>query len=39
MVKKSMDAVDYAYENGSNILTIKKKIQSGEKGHGGQGAP
>ena len=27
MVKKSMDAVDYAYENGSNVLTIKKSIQ------------
>lgn len=26
MVKKSMDAVDYAYEDGKNILTIKKKI-------------
>lgn len=26
MVKKSMDAVDYVYENGSNILTIKKTI-------------
>ncbi len=26
MVKKSMDAVDYAYENGKNILTIKKNI-------------
>lgn len=27
MVKKSMDAVDYAYEEGKNILTIKKSIQ------------
>ena len=27
MVKKSMDAVDYTYENGSNILTIKKSIE------------
>ena len=27
MVKKSMDAVDYIYENGSNILTIKKSIE------------
>ena len=26
MVKKSMDAVDYAYEGGKNILTIKKSI-------------
>ena len=26
MVKKSMDAVDYTYENGKNILTIKKSI-------------
>ena len=26
MVKKSMDAVDYAYENGSNVLTIKQSI-------------
>ena len=26
MVKKSMDAVDYAYEDGKNILTIKKSI-------------
>ena len=26
MVKKSMDAVDYTYENGSNVFTIKKKI-------------
>lgn len=26
MVKKSMDAVDYTYENGKNILTIKKHI-------------
>ena len=26
MVKKSMDAVDYAYENGRNVLTIKKTI-------------
>ena len=29
MVKKSMDAVDYAYEDGKNILTIKKNIQLG----------
>lgn len=27
MVKKSMDAVDYAYENGKNILTIRKSIE------------
>ena len=26
MVKKSMDAVSYAYEDGKNILTIKKKL-------------
>lgn len=26
MVKKSMDAVDYSYEDGKNILTIKKSI-------------
>ena len=26
MVKKSMDAVDYTYEGGKNILTIKKSI-------------
>ena len=26
MVKKSMDAVDYAYEDGKNVLTIKKSI-------------
>ena len=26
MVKKSMDAVDYAYQDGRNILTIKKSI-------------
>ena len=26
MVKKSMDAVDYAYKDGKNILTIKKII-------------
>ena len=24
MVKKSMDAVDYRYENGENILTLTK---------------
>ena len=27
MVKKSMDAVDYSYEDGTNILTIKKNIR------------
>ena len=27
MVKKSMDEVGYAYENGSNILTITKKLE------------
>ena len=26
MVKKSMDTVDYAYEDGKNTLTIKKSI-------------
>ena len=26
LVKKSMDAVTYSYENGQNILTIRKKI-------------
>ena len=26
MVKKSMDAVEYNYEDGKNILTIKKNI-------------
>ena len=26
MVKKSMDAIDYKYSNGQNILTIKKDI-------------
>lgn len=26
MVKKSMDQVDYAYEDGKNILTIKKVL-------------
>lgn len=26
MVKKSMDQVDYAYENGRNILTIRKEL-------------
>lgn len=28
MVKKSMDVVDYTYEDGKNILTIKKNIQA-----------
>lgn len=27
MVKKSMDHVDYSYEEGKNILTIQKNIQ------------
>ena len=27
MVKKSMDDVLYRYENGENILTIRKKLQ------------
>lgn len=29
MVKKSMDAVDYTYEDGKNILTIQKSIHAG----------
>lgn len=29
MVKKSMDTVDYAYEDGKNVLTIQKNIQAG----------
>jgi len=28
MVKKSMDEITYRYENGQNILTIRKKIGS-----------
>ena len=28
MVKKSMDEVTYRYENGSNILSIRKKLRS-----------
>lgn len=28
MVKKSMDAVDYQYEGGKNVLTIQKNIQT-----------
>lgn len=28
IVKKSMDAVDYEYKDGKNILTIKKKFNS-----------
>lgn len=27
LIKKIMDQVDYAYENGKNILTIKKEIK------------
>ena len=27
LVKKTMDQVNYAYENGKNILTIKKEIE------------
>ena len=26
MVKKSMDEVEYRYENGKNVVTIKKRI-------------
>lgn len=29
MVKKNMDQVDYAYEDGKNILTIKKRLNAG----------
>ena len=28
MVKKSMDEIAYRYENGSNILSIRKKLRS-----------
>ena len=28
MVKKSMDEITYRYENGSNILSIRKKLKS-----------
>lgn len=28
IVKKSMDAVDYEYKNGKNILTIKKRFDA-----------
>lgn len=31
MVKKSMDEVDYHYENGQNILTLRKKIAGDSK--------
>ena len=31
MVKKSMDAVEYAYEDGQNILTIRKRLQPAGK--------
>ena len=31
MVKKSMDHVDYQYEEGKNILTIQKQIQDDAK--------
>lgn len=27
MVKQSMDGIDYSYENGKNILTIRKTIE------------
>lgn len=27
MVKQSMDGIDYSYENGKNILTIRKNIE------------
>ncbi|MEG1682794.1 MAG: ATP-binding protein [Oscillospiraceae bacterium] len=32
MVKKSMDRVDYSYEDGKNILTIKKTLTDALKG-------
>ena len=28
MVKKSMDEITYRYENGSNILSIRKNLRS-----------
>jgi len=31
MVKKSMDSVDYMYEDGKNVLTLKKKLESKKK--------
>ena len=30
MVKRSMDQVDYAYEGGKNILTIRKQVKEGQ---------
>ena len=32
LVKKTMDQMNYAYENGKNILTIKKGIESSNDG-------
>ena len=32
LVKKTMDQINYAYENGKNILTIKKGIESSKDG-------
>lgn len=32
LVKKTMDQINYAYENGKNILTIKKGIESSNDG-------
>ncbi|MBR2835768.1 MAG: ATP-binding protein [Coriobacteriales bacterium] len=26
LIKKNMDAIDYAYENGCNVLTLRKKL-------------
>ena len=35
IVKESMDSVDYSYEDGKNILKIRKNISSGNKGGDG----
>lgn len=32
MVKQSMDRVEYRYEDGCNILTLEKNIDSGDRG-------
>lgn len=37
MVKKSMDAVRYSYEDGKNILTIQKNIGAAPAGAAGEG--
>ena len=36
MVKKSMDAVRYSYEDGKNILTIQKNIGAAPAGAAGE---